>query len=232
MTTVPPLRVEWLGRQPYDTVHRKMRDLLSARIAGEISDTLLLVEHEPVYTVGRRKGAMDNVLLPGDVPVVPVERGGDVTFHGPGQLTAYPICGLPPHRQDLHAYLHGLEHVVDNVLVRFGISGGRDERNTGVWVKGQKIAAMGIACRRWVTWHGFSINVHVDLDWFQRIHPCGMNAALVTRIADHTSPCPTMRTVADVTAAVFRHWWHDWTAAIPSIAPLAPTETTSQSDFR
>ena len=220
-----PLRVEWLGRRPYPEVHAQMRDLLQRRIDGTAPDTLLLVEHEPVYTLGRRRGAAANVKAPGTVPVVQVERGGDVTFHGPGQLTAYPICALPPHRQDLHAWLHGLETVVDRVLARWGIHGTRDARNTGVWVDGQKIAAIGIACKRWVTWHGVALNVSVDLDHFRRIDPCGMDSALVTRVADHTDAPPRMREAADVMAAEFRRWWHAWTA--PPSEPGSPEKVVA-----
>jgi len=192
-----------------------MKELLLARIAGEAPDTLLLVEHEPVFTLGRRRNAGASVLAPGDIPVVQVERGGDATYHGPGQLTAYPICALPPHRQDLHAWLHGLEAVVDRVLARWGIQGERDERNTGVWVDGRKIAAIGIACKRWVTWHGVAINVRVDLDHFKRIDPCGMSSTLVTQVADHVERPPTMREAADTFGAEFRRWWTEYASDTP-----------------
>lgn len=207
-----PLRVEWLGRAAYPETHARMKDTLLRRIAGEVPDTLLLVEHEPVFTVGRRRGARASVHVPGDVPVVDVERGGDVTFHGPGQLTAYPICALPDHRHDLHAWLHGLEDVTDRVLARWGVSGGRDPRNTGVWVDGKKIAAIGIACKRWVTWHGVSLNLDVNLEFYQRIDPCGMDSALVTRVADHVARPPRMREAADTFGAEFRRWWQTWSA--------------------
>jgi len=212
MTGRRPLRVEWLGRKPYTAVHATMKDALLRRIAGDIPDTLLLVEHTPVFTVGRRRGARASVKAPGEVPVVDVERGGDVTFHGPGQLTAYPICALPDHRQDLHAWLHGLEEVVDRVLDRWGIQGERDDRNTGVWVDGRKIAAIGIACKRWVTWHGVSLNIDVDLAYYQRIDPCGMDSSLVTRVADHADRTPRMREAADIFAAEFRRWWAAYSA--------------------
>ena len=212
------LRVEWLGRRPYAEVHARMRELLLARIAGEVPDTLLLVEHEAVFTVGRRRNAMQSLLAPGDIPVVQVERGGDVTYHGPGQLTAYPICALPPHRRDLHAWLHGLEQVVDRVLARWGIEGARDARNTGVWVDGKKIAAIGIACKRWVTWHGIAINVRVDLEHFRRINPCGMGSELVTHVAAHIARPPSMREASDTFAAEFRRWWSTYAAVTSSSA--------------
>lgn len=210
MESRSPLRVEWLGRRPYREVHAQMKDLLLQRIRGEVGDTLLLVEHEPVYTVGRRRNARASVRSPGEVPVVDVERGGDVTFHGIGQLTAYPICALPDHRHDLHAWLHGLETVVDRVLARWGIEGARDERNTGVWVEGRKIAAIGIACKRWVTWHGVALNVNVDLSYFHRVDPCGMDSSLVTRVVDHIDRAVTVRDAADLFSTEFRQWWAEW----------------------
>jgi len=208
--SAPPVRVEWLGRLPYAEAHARMTLQLERRLAGEVGDTLLLCEHDPVYTVGRRREAAANVLAPGDIPVVPVERGGDVTYHGPGQLVGYPVCQLPEHRQDLHAWLRGLEEVCIHTLGRWGLEGERDDRNTGIWVDGQKIAAIGIACRRWVAWHGFAINITTDLAPFHRINPCGMESSLVTRMSDHLEAVPKMAEVRDATAAAFRSWWRDW----------------------
>lgn len=205
------LRIEWLGHMPYADAHARMLAQVEARVAGEAPDTLLLVEHDPVYTVGRHRDASSNVLLPGDTPVVDVKRGGDVTFHGPGQLTAYPIVHLPEHRRDVMGWLHGLENVCSAVVGRWDIRGERDPRNTGVWVEGRKIAAIGIALRRWVSFHGFAINNTVDLNWFRRVNPCGMDASLVTRIADHTEP-PPLETLRDAAADEFSRWWREWAA--------------------
>ena len=208
------LRIEWLGRLPYPEAHQRMQEALRDRIAGHIGDTLLLVEHEPVYTLGRRREAVQNVLQAGEVPVIEVERGGDVTFHGPGQLVGYPICQLPQHRHDLHAWMRGIEQVCVRVLARYGVEGGPDPRNTGVWVDGKKIFAIGVACRRWVTWHGFALNLDIDLDFFTRIHPCGMESHLVTRLSDHVSPAPKMAQLRDVVGAEFRLWWRDWSRPV------------------
>ncbi len=205
------MRVLRWGRVPYPEAHAAMRDRLEARIRGEVEDALILCEHDPVFTLGRRRGAQDNVLDPGEVPVIPVERGGDVTFHGPGQLVAYPVCALPPGRQDLHAWLRGLEEVVIQTLAPLGVKGGRDARNTGVWVEGRKIAAIGVACRSWVTWHGVSLNVSTDLSWYQRIHPCGLDATLTTRLADHLDPCPSLPVVEAELERAFLSWWEGWT---------------------
>lgn len=200
------LDIRWLGRRPYGEVHAQMRALVQARVAGEVGDTLLLVEHDPVFTVGRHRESRASLLDTGEVPVVDVERGGNVTFHGPGQLTGYPICALPPGRRDLHRWLHGLEEVCVRTIAHWGVQGGPDPRNTGVWVDGRKIAAIGIACKRWVAWHGFAINVDVDLAWFRRIRPCGLAQDTVTRLADHTTPCPTVEEVAHQAARCFQEW--------------------------
>lgn len=201
------MKIERWGRIDYPTAHARMRAALESRIRGEADDALFLCEHDPVYTLGRRRGAEQNVLDPGGVPVISVERGGDVTFHGPGQVVAYPVVWLPPGRQDLHAWLRGLEDVLIDTLARFGVLGERDARNTGVWVGGRKIGAIGVACRSWVTWHGVALNVTTDLDHFRRIHPCGLDSALTTRLADHLDPCPALDAVGDTLAQAFESWW-------------------------
>ena len=210
----PPLRIEWLGRMPYEAAHQTMCKQLEARIRDEVADTLLLLEHEPVYTLGRRRDAIQNLINPGDVPILEVERGGDVTFHGPGQLVGYPICKLPKHRHDLHGWMRGIETVCSRVLARYDVMGGPDDRNTGVWVDGQKMVAIGVACRRWVTWHGFAFNIDVDLQYFQRIHPCGLDSTSVTRLKDHVERCPKMATIRDAVSAEFRQWWREWSAPL------------------
>ena len=204
------LRVEWLGRSAYTVAHQQMVQRLEQRIAGDCGDTLLLCEHEPVYTLGRSRQSTAHLHTPGNTPVVKVERGGDVTFHGPGQLVAYPICQLTGTHQDLHAWLRGLEQVTINVLQRFGIEGVVDPRNSGVWVAGKKIAAVGIACRKWTTWHGVAINLDLDLAPFGQMDPCGMDSALVTRMSDHLQPCPSLRRFRDTFASEFRAWWQTW----------------------
>jgi lipoyl(octanoyl) transferase len=185
---------------------------LTDRIAGSCADTLILCEHDPVFTVGTARNAGDNLLNAGDIPIVEVRRGGDITYHGPGQLVGYPIFALPEHRHDLRGYLRGLERVLIDTLGHFGVKGERDARNTGVWVRGQKMAAIGIACKRWVTWHGFALNLNVDLSPYQRINPCGMESALVTRLADHVSPCPSIDTVSEAIVDSLSDWWDGWRA--------------------
>ena len=187
-----------LGRLDYQAARDLQKTRLADRIAGRVGDAVLFVEHDPVYTVGRRRDAAANVLAAGDTPVIQVERGGDVTWHGPGQLVAYPIIQLPPARPDLHAYLRALEEAVIRTLADVGVAAGRDERNTGAWVGGRKIASVGIACRRWVTWHGLALNVAPDLAAFQRIHPCGMPDVAMTSIAVERGAAPPMAAAQDL----------------------------------
>ncbi|MFZ5476649.1 MAG: lipoyl(octanoyl) transferase LipB [Myxococcota bacterium] len=170
------------GRVPYAEAHALQQDLVRRRADGEIDDVVVVCEHDPVYTVGRRRDAGANVLAPGDVPVVEVERGGDVTWHGPGQLVVYPILKLA--EPDLHAHMHRLEQLMIDTCADFGLGAGRDARNTGAWVGGRKIGSVGIACRRWVTWHGLALNVSSDLAFFRRINPCGFDAAIMTSMAE------------------------------------------------
>ena len=202
-------RVEVLRDLPYAHAEARMLALLEARITDRAPDTLLLVEPEPVYTVGRRRGAADNVLAAGAVPVLPAARGGDVTFHGPGQVVGWPVFALPEGRRDLHRWMHGLERVVIAVLARYGLRGGRDPRNTGVWLDGRKVCAIGIGCRRWVTWHGFALNLTTDLDFFQRINPCGLPQGTVTRMADHLPVPPPWEELAAACAEELAAWWED-----------------------
>lgn len=202
------MKVTWLGTQSnYRAVYDQMKELLVQRVNNEIEDTLLLVEHDPVYTVGRARNAMSNLLNPNDVPVEQIERGGDVTFHGTGQLTGYPIVRLPV--LDIHAYLRFLEEFWIEELNRYDITATRDERNTGVWVEGKKLVAIGVAMRRQVCWHGFACNLTTDLNYFRQINPCGMSSDLVTRWQDH-APVPNMKEYALEMSVRFGEAWSDW----------------------
>jgi lipoyl(octanoyl) transferase len=183
---------------PYAEGHAAQQEVLEARIRGDIPDTVLLLEHADTITVGKARGAEANVLAAGDLPVVRVERGGDVTWHGPGQLVAYPIVGT----RDLHAHLRALEQAVIEVLAPLGLGGQRDARNTGVWLPSppgepKKVCSVGIACRRWVTWHGLALNVDPDLARFATIRPCGFDASTMTRIADHVPACPSVEDLVE-----------------------------------
>jgi lipoyl(octanoyl) transferase len=156
-------------------------------------DTLLLVEHPHVITLGRAQKALANVLAAGDVEVVSVERGGDVTYHGPGQIVAYPIVLLREGERDLHRYLRNMEEAVLATCAAFGVTADREAGKTGVWTGGadaddalgpsrRKLCSMGIACRRWVTFHGLALNVATDLSYFRRINPCGFSSDVMTSL--------------------------------------------------
>jgi lipoyl(octanoyl) transferase len=183
------LVVQDLGRRAYAEVLELQRSLCRQRMAGEITeDILLLVEHEPVVTLGRG-------TTPGSLPlgaaalerrgieVFEVERGGDVTFHGPGQLVGYPILDLRHHREDLHWYLRRLETMLVEALDTMGVSAGPIPGLTGVWTGGRKIASIGIHVKQWVTFHGFALNVSTDLDYFDLIVPCGIQGVTMTSVA-------------------------------------------------
>jgi lipoate-protein ligase B len=197
---VAPAPVEVLdwGRIDYRDAHARQLELLEARQRDECPDTLVVLEHDHVFTLGRRKDAQENVLAPGDVPVIEVERGGDVTYHGPGQIVAYPIFLLREHERDLHRFLRLLEDATIATVAAFGIDdAGREPDKTGVWRRGKKLASIGIACRRWVTFHGLALNVSTDLSYFHRIQPCGFQASVMTSIDVETGRANEMTAVKD-----------------------------------
>jgi len=166
-----------LGRREFGEVWALQKELVGKRQRDEIPDTLVLVEHPHVITLGRGTHK-ENVLAPGDMPLFEIERGGDVTYHGPGQLVGYPIFLLRQPERDLHLYLRNLEEALIRTVGRFGISGERKEGWTGVWTGGgaRKLASIGVAVKRWVTLHGFALNVSTDLARFAAINPCGLEA--------------------------------------------------------
>ncbi len=178
-----------LGRQAYAPVWELQRQLARQRLSGELGhDLLLLVEHEPVITLGRGS-------RPGSLPLSPaelsqrgielheVERGGDVTYHGPGQLVGYPIFDLREHREDLHWYLRTLETALVRALDTLGIPAGVVPGFTGVWTRGRKIASIGVHVKQWVTYHGFALNVNTELSYFDLIVPCGIPDVVMTSVA-------------------------------------------------
>ena len=177
-----------LDRRPYDEVWQLQRDIARSRIDGLIDrDVLLLVEHPPVVTTGRSTDQAHLITAPDElarrgIALHDIERGGDVTYNGPGQLVGYPIYDLREHRQDLHWYLRQLEGALISALDGFGIPGDRSEGLTGVWTGGRKIASIGIHVKQWVTWHGFALNVTTDLSAFDLIVPCGIDGVTMTSI--------------------------------------------------
>ena len=183
------LMVADLGSRPYLEVLELQRSLCRQRMAGERhDDLLLLVEHERVVTLGRSTRASSlplsaTALAARGVPVIEVERGGDATYHGPGQLVGYPVLDLREHREDLHWYLRKLEAVVIAALAELGVPAERNPGLTGVWTRGRKIASIGIHVKQWVTFHGFAVNVTTDLRDFDLIVPCGIDGVVMTSVA-------------------------------------------------
>jgi lipoyl(octanoyl) transferase len=180
------------GLTDYQSVWALQKALVQQRLADEIPDTLLIGEHPPVITLGR--GSHRENLLNPTLPVLEIERGGDVTYHGPGQLVAYPIFRLPEGQRDLHRYLRNLEEVLILTLGQFGLMGVRNPEWTGVWVVPgnssqteptlRKIASIGVAVRRWVTYHGLALNVSTDLSHFRQMNPCGLESHLMTSMVE------------------------------------------------
>jgi len=176
------LEVLQAGVVPYAEALAWQRSLAEARINGRLTqDLLLLLEHPPVVTLGRNSRP-SHVLRPDGLDIFEIERGGDVTFHGPGQLVGYPILDLAGHKPDLHWYLRTLEEALVIALAELGISAGRNPPFTGVWTRNRKIASIGIHVKQWVTWHGFALNVTTDLAQFERIVPCGIAGVAMTSV--------------------------------------------------
>ena len=198
-----------LGTIPYAMALELQRDLARRRITGEIEeDLLLLLEHPPVVTLGRTAKEAHIVSTPErlrarGVEVFEVERGGDVTFHGPGQLVGYPILDLKRHRRDLHWYLRQVEEALIVALADLGIEAERNTGYTGVWTRGRKIASIGVHARDWVTWHGFALNVTTDLSFFDLIVPCGIPQVQMTSVARELGSDVTLDQVSSVVARAF-----------------------------
>ena len=185
---MPVLQVQWLGRIDYISAWEVQNRLAQHRREGRIPDTLLLLEHvPPVITLGRASHrehllvAPEHLQLLG-IQLVETDRGGDITYHGPGQLVGYPILDLRAHGRDVHLYLRRLEEALIGALLRFGVAAHRKEGLTGVWVGEEKIAAIGIKVSHWITMHGFALNVCPELSHFELIVPCGIHDKGVTSL--------------------------------------------------
>jgi lipoyl(octanoyl) transferase len=214
------LQVEYLGRRAYGEVLELQRAFAAERIAGTRPDTLLLVEHDPVVTLGRstkREHLLlsEKALAARGVELFDIERGGDVTFHGPGQLVGYPIFDLQRHKPDLHWYLRQVEQALIEALATYDIVGGRVEKYTGVWVENRKIASIGVHARSWVTWHGFALNVSTDLSYFDMMVPCGIPQVTMTSISRELGRAVSLEEVAERVTSAFTSVF-DLTCAVPS----------------
>ena len=174
-TQTDQILVQNIGRKSYKAVWDLQKEMQQQRIKGDIEDTLILVEHDPVYTLGKNANE-DHLLQSRDqsVDVFNIERGGDITFHGPGQLVGYPILDLSNYKKSVSWYMRTLEQVLIDTLIEFKIIAQRNDGLTGVWVGDEKIAALGVRISRWVTMHGFALNVNPDLSFYDGIIPCGI----------------------------------------------------------
>ena len=181
-----PARVRTLGRQPYEPVWRAMQRFTDARDEA-CADEIWLVEHDPVFTLGQA-GRAEHVLGAGDIPVLHVDRGGQVTYHGPGQLVAYPLLDLRRLRIGVREYVERIEQAVIDTLAEWNIEGARRAGAPGVYVAGAKVAALGIRVRRGCTFHGLAFNIAMDLEPFSRINPCGYAGMQVASLADFGGP--------------------------------------------
>jgi len=195
----------WLGRVDFAR-GLEIQDAAVADVrAARAGPTLLLLEHHPVFTIGRtrdRTSLLNPELLP--FPVHEINRGGQATYHGPGQLVGYPILDLHPHGNDLHRYLRFLEEVLISALKDVSITARRREGLTGVWVENRKIASIGVGVRHWVTMHGFALNVSGELAGFSSIIPCGIADVEMTSIEQEVGTAPTVKAFSDVVAMHFQ----------------------------
>ncbi|HEY2842871.1 MAG TPA: lipoyl(octanoyl) transferase LipB [Bryobacteraceae bacterium] len=206
----PLFQVVDLGVLGYAAAFELQRDFVERRKRGEIADQLLIVEHPHVVTMGRNGHAENLLASPELLDRAGIEfhhsdRGGDVTYHGPGQIVGYPIVDLREWKRDVGAYLRALEQVLIDTLAEFGIHGGRMQGATGVWVGGAKVAAMGVHISRWVTSHGFALNVDADLSYFSYIVPCGLRQPVTSMqaLGCHAGRARVVAAIAGAFAHVF-----------------------------
>jgi lipoyl(octanoyl) transferase len=224
---VEELAVHRLGRIGYGECHELQRRLVEARQKGLVGDLLLLLEHSPVLTLGRA-AKKEHILLARPlleargVELHETGRGGDVTFHGPGQLVGYPIIDLKPDRQDVRKYVWSLEETMIRVAADHGLAAGRVAGMNGTWIGDRKLGAVGVRIGRWVTMHGFALNVSTDLTFFDLIIPCGIRDKGVTSLGRELDRAPPMREVEEAAAHHFaslydaRVTFHDGPPALPA----------------
>lgn len=218
--TLKPALVLDVGTMSYAAAWELQKQLLLQRQNDEIEDTLVLVEHPEVVTLGRGTHA-ENVLAIEGIPVFEVERGGDVTYHGLGQLVGYPIFKLRDDERDLHRFLRNMEDSLIFAAAQMGLATGRNPGWTGVWTETEprrKLVSMGVACRKWVTFHGFALNVCTDLSRFAVINPCGLQAQIMSSISAALGrPIEIEEVRPHVIEGVARAFGRTWLKEVPSI---------------
>lgn len=218
------LAIRWLGRVSFADALQLQETLLAEKRAdGGLADQLLLLEHEPVYTIGRTP---DQSSLRGEShlphPLFPINRGGQATYHGPGQLIGYPIIDLRKYGQDLHRYLRWLEELLLETLAEVGIAARTRQGLTGVWVEDRKIASIGVGVRHWITMHGFALNVDGDLTPFDHIVPCGIANVTMTSIERETATDRSVSEVASVVEEIARRRIDELRTQEASVLDAAP----------
>jgi lipoate-protein ligase B len=219
-----------LGLMKYGEAWELQRRLHRQRVEGEHSDVLLLLEHPPTLTLGKA-GALDNVLISRErlaqqgISLFFIDRGGDVTYHGPGQLVGYPILDLRKRGKNLHRYIHDLEEIMLRTLRDFSIDGYRDEGHPGVWVNREEIAAIGLSVRRWVTMHGFALNVNTNLNHFTCINPCGFTDRKATSMSKILGRTISMEAVAEQLVSHF----YDVFKIPPELGTVRPLKCMGES---
>ena len=209
-----------LGRQAYEPVWRAMQRFTDAR-NDETPDEIWIVEHDPVFTLGQA-GKPEHVLMPGEIPVLHVDRGGQVTYHGPGQIVAYPLLDLKRLKIGVREYVHRIEQAIIDTLAEWNIHAERRDGAPGVYVAGAKVAALGIRVRRGCTFHGLAFNVAMDLEPFRRINPCGYEGLQVTSVLDLGGPS----SLSAVESVLLDHLSRQFGLALrdappPELAPVA-----------
>ncbi|PYT04074.1 MAG: lipoyl(octanoyl) transferase [Acidobacteria bacterium] len=220
----------WLGLVQYDEGLQLQERAVERLRSGEAPEQLLLLEHPHVFTLGRGADSSNILADPKQLEKSSVEvhetgRGGDVTYHGPGQLVGYPVINLKPDRCDVHRYVRDIEEVLISTIAEFGVTGTRIHGLTGVWVGNEKIGAIGVRIARWITSHGFALNVNTDLDYFKMIVPCGITGKGVTSLSRLIGRKVELHEVADVAASQFAQVFERQIIGRDSASPAASAST-------
>lgn len=210
--------VRWVGRIAYTPALAMQEEAVTARGAGECGDRIFLLEHEPVYTIGRKRDRSSLGEEPLPHPVEEINRGGQATFHGPGQLVGYFIFDLQKLTPDLHVFLRWIEEGLIALLADYGLAAQRREGLTGVWIEDRKIASIGVGVRKWITMHGFGLNVGSDLSGFEAITPCGIQGVTMTSISRELGREVSVEETAKQAAQVFRAHYAFLSTVIPHLS--------------